>query len=69
MNQVLYIDIILTTTGLNLECSNANLEVDGKDINLPDTVTYKGMMFSGVPNLVSTFGYANASWTLGGLNI
>ena len=59
-------DLIVTATGLNLEiCSNINLKVDGKDINLSDTVTYKGMMFSGVPNLVSTFGYTNASWTLG----
>ena len=59
-------DLIVTATGLNLEiCSNINLKVDGKDINLPDTVTYKGMMFRGVPNLVSTFGYTNASWTLG----
>jgi len=59
-------DLIITATGLNLEiCSNIKLKVDGKDINLPDTVTYKGMMFSGVPNLVSTFGYTNASWTLG----
>lgn len=59
-------DLIVTATGLNLEiCSNINLKVDGQDINLPDTVTYKGMMFSGVPNLVSTFGYTNASWTLG----
>ncbi len=59
-------DLIITATGLNLEiCSNIKLKVDGEDINLPDTVTYKGMMFSGVPNLVSTFGYTNASWTLG----
>ena len=59
-------DLIVTATGLNLEiCSNIKLKVDGEDINLPDTVTYKGMMFSGVPNLVSTFGYTNASWTLG----
>jgi monooxygenase len=27
-------------------------------------LTYKGMMFSDVPNLASTFGYTNASWTL-----
>jgi hypothetical protein len=33
-------------------------------VNLPDTFSYKGMMFSGVPNLVQTFGYINASWTL-----
>ena len=30
----------------------------------PDTFTYKGMMYSDVPNLVQTFGYINASWTL-----
>ena len=59
-------DLIITATGLNLElCSNINLKVDNKEINLADTVTYKGMMFSGIPNLVSTFGYTNASWTLG----
>ena len=28
------------------------------------TMTYKGMMFSGVPNFAITFGYTNASWTL-----
>ena len=59
-------DLIITATGLNLElCSNISLKVDNKEINLADTVTYKGMMFSGIPNLVSTFGYTNASWTLG----
>lgn len=66
LGKTLAADLIVTATGLNLEiCSNINLKVDGQDINLPDTVTYKGMMFSGVPNLVSTFGYTNASWTLG----
>jgi len=33
-------------------------------VNLPDVWNYKGMMYSGVPNLVQTFGYINASWTL-----
>jgi len=27
-------------------------------------MAYKGLMFSGVPNFASAFGYTNASWTL-----
>jgi hypothetical protein len=38
--------------------------VDGKTINLPDTLGYKGMMLSDVPNFVLAAGYTNASWTL-----
>jgi hypothetical protein len=38
--------------------------VDGKEINFGDTVAYKGMMLSGVPNFALTIGYTNASWTL-----
>jgi len=38
--------------------------VDGAPVDFAQTWTYKGMMYSGVPNLVSTFGYINASWTL-----
>ena len=33
-------------------------------MNLPDTMAYRGMMLSGVPNLVFMIGYTNASWTL-----
>jgi cation diffusion facilitator CzcD-associated flavoprotein CzcO len=40
------------------------LSVDGQPVNAHDTLNYKGMMFSDVPNLVGTFGYINASWTL-----
>ncbi|MFV2090959.1 MAG: flavin-containing monooxygenase, partial [Pseudomonadales bacterium] len=58
-------DIIVTATGLKLVVlSNVKLSVDGQDVNFPDTVSYKGMLFSDVPNLVQTFGYINASWTL-----
>lgn len=58
-------DIIVTATGLNLVVvSNVEFQVDGKDIYFPDTFAYKGMMFSQVPNMVQTFGYVNASWTL-----
>ena len=38
--------------------------VDGEPVHLPDTMAYKGMMLSGVPNLVYMIGYTNASWTL-----
>ena len=38
--------------------------VDGAPVDFAETWTYKGMMYSGVPNLVCTFGYINASWTL-----
>jgi monooxygenase len=58
-------DIIVTATGLNLEIlGGAEIVVDGRKIEFGKTFTYKGMMFSGVPNLASVFGYTNASWTL-----
>ena len=58
-------DIIVTATGLNLEVlGGATFDVDGKAVNFADTLAYKGMMYSDVPNLASSFGYTNASWTL-----
>ena len=58
-------DILVTATGLKLAVlSDIALSRDGHPIDLPETYSYKGMMFSGVPNLVQTFGYINASWTL-----
>ena len=58
-------DIIVTATGLQLEVlSSVRFIVDGEPVNFPETYTYKGMMCSNVPNLVQTFGYVNASWTL-----
>lgn len=63
--QTLEADVIVTATGLNLEVmSGVEFSIDESRVNFPDTFTYKGMMFSGVPNLVQTFGYINASWTL-----
>ena len=59
-------DVIITATGLNLEMlSTVEFFVDNKSVDISKTVTYKGMMYSGIPNLASTFGYTNASWTLG----
>mgnify|MGYP000878750525 CR=1 FL=1 len=58
-------DIIVTATGFNLSVlGDIPFEVDGKKVDLADTVTYRGMMFTGLPNLVWIFGYFRASWTL-----
>ena len=58
-------DIIVTATGLALKLmGGAQIVVDGVPVDLGKTVTYKGAMFSNVPNLALAFGYTNASWTL-----
>lgn len=58
-------DIVVTATGLNLlRLGGINIVVDDKVIDIADTYIYKGVMYSGVPNLLNTFGYINASWTL-----
>jgi len=63
--QTLEADIIVTATGLNLEVlGGAEFSVDGAPVKFSETLSYKGMMYSGVPNLASSFGYTNASWTL-----
>lgn len=58
-------DIIVTATGLELEAfGGAEIAVDGEPVELGDILTYKGLMFEGLPNLIAVFGYTNASWTL-----
>jgi monooxygenase len=58
-------DLVVSATGLNLiPLGGVSIAVDGRDVELPDTLTYKGMMLSGVPNLAFAVGYTNASWTL-----
>jgi cation diffusion facilitator CzcD-associated flavoprotein CzcO len=58
-------DIVVTATGLVLQAfGGADLVVDGRRVDLSETLAYKGVMLSGVPNLASVFGYVNASWTL-----
>jgi monooxygenase len=58
-------DIIITATGLNLVLlGQTELSVDGEKIDLSNHINYKGVMFNDIPNLVSVFGYINASWTL-----
>jgi len=58
-------DIVVTATGFHLSVmGDIPFAVDGKAVDFADTVTYRGMMFTGVPNLVWVFGYFRASWTL-----
>jgi len=58
-------DIIVTATGFDLNVlGDIAFVVDGKPLEFHKSVTYRGMMFTGVPNLVWVFGYFRASWTL-----
>ena len=63
--QELEADVIVTATGLNLlPFGGIELTVDGEPVHLPDTVVFKGLMLSGVPNFCGAIGYTSASWTL-----
>ena len=63
--QTLDADIIVTATGFNLNVlGDIAFAIDGKPLDFADTVTYRGMMFTGVPNMAWVFGYFRASWTL-----
>ena len=58
-------DIIVTATGFNLcVLGDIAFSVDDRPLAFSDTVTYRGMMFTGVPNMAWVFGYFRASWTL-----
>ena len=58
-------DIIVTATGFNMSVlGDIDFAIDGKPLDLSETVNYRGMMFTGVPNLLWVFGYFRASWTL-----
>ncbi len=58
-------DLIVTATGLDLQVlGDLQLMVDGRQVEPARTMSYKGMMYSDLPNFASAFGYTNASWTL-----
>jgi cation diffusion facilitator CzcD-associated flavoprotein CzcO len=58
-------DVVVTATGLKMKfIGGLDVWVDGARVEFPKRFTYKGMMYSGVPNFASAFGYTNASWTL-----
>ena len=59
-------DIIVTATGLNMQLLNGiDITIDNQKLDISEKIQYKTMMFSDVPNLIATFGYTTASWTLG----
>ncbi|MBV8455641.1 MAG: NAD(P)/FAD-dependent oxidoreductase [Acetobacteraceae bacterium] len=63
--QELEADIIITATGFHLSAlGDIRFVVDGSELNFAETVTWRGMMFTGLPNCVWVFGYFRASWTL-----
>ena len=58
-------DVVVTATGLKIKAMGGmRLTVDGREVKMQDTLTYKALMLSDVPNFVFTIGYTNASWTL-----
>jgi len=58
-------DVAVIATGLELKVlGGVQLSIDGRPVDLAQTVSYKAMMYSGVPNLAVAMGYTNASWTL-----
>lgn len=58
-------DVVIAATGFNVSLlGDIEVSIDGKPLVLSDTVTFRGIMFTGVPNFAWTFGYAVYSWTL-----
>jgi cation diffusion facilitator CzcD-associated flavoprotein CzcO len=58
-------DIIITATGFHLNAlGDIKFIIDGEILDFHQTVTYRGTMFSGMPNMAWMFGYLRASWTL-----
>ena len=58
-------DVVVTATGFDLSVfGEIAFTVDGKSVDFADSVTYRGLMFTGVPNLAYVFGYFRHSWTL-----
>ena len=58
-------DLIVTATGLNMSMlGDIEFTIDGTPLDVAETVSYRGIMFTGVPNLAWIFGYFRATWTL-----
>jgi len=58
-------DLVAAATGFNMSVmGDIAFSIDGEPLDWHDTITYRGMMFTGVPNLAWVFGYFRASWTL-----
>lgn len=63
--QQLDADIVITATGFNFQVlGGITFSINGKKIDFKDTIGYRGMMFTGIPNMLWIMGYFRASWTL-----
>lgn len=58
-------DIIITATGFNL-CILGDIDftIDGKPLDFAQTCTWRGIMYTGIPNMAWVFGYLRTSWTM-----
>ena len=62
--KVIKSDITIMATGGNAQLlGGIDIFINNKKININDTSWYRGMMFSGIPNLFAHAGYINFSWT------
>ena len=62
---VLEADVVVTATGFNLSVlGDIRFKVDGQPLNFADSIAWRGIMFTGTPNMAWVFGYFRASWTL-----
>ncbi|MGA0601262.1 flavin-containing monooxygenase [Caulobacter sp. KR2-114] len=58
-------DVVIAATGFDMNIlGDINFAVDGRPLDFAKSVTYRGMMFTGLPNLTWVFGYIRSSWTL-----
>jgi cation diffusion facilitator CzcD-associated flavoprotein CzcO len=58
-------DVVVTATGFNMNVlGDIEFIIDGSILDFAKTITYRGLMFTGLPNLVEVFGYYRSSWTL-----
>ena len=63
--QELAADLVVTATGLNLQVlGGAQIDIDGQPVDPATALSYKGALYSDIPNLAGVIGYTNASWTL-----
>ena len=62
--KVIQCELAIMATGLNAQLlGGIDIFVDNSKVNLNETSWYRGMMFSGIPNLFAHTGYINFSWT------
>ncbi|MEQ3697000.1 MAG: NAD(P)/FAD-dependent oxidoreductase [Pseudomonadales bacterium] len=63
--EVLEADIIVTATGFNLAMvGGVQVSLEGEPVDFASMTTYRGVLFSGMPNFINIFGYLRTSWTM-----